>query len=139
MSELDDTRYFGPRPWGVAIDEPQLMDEKAPVGELCYRCGEPIDAGDFGLIMPAWPAPSRPLNTKELGFWRGANLPSRKIAHRECFLRCIIGSVGHLEMRCSCFGGSAEDPPEMSRREAAIAAVKLFELHRAKALKDGDG
>ena len=34
--------------------------------------------------------------------------------HRECLLRMVVGSVGHLVGRCSCFGGSEDDPPGMT-------------------------
>jgi hypothetical protein len=50
--------------------------------------------------------------------------------HRECGIRMILGSVAHLDRRCSCFrkgdnceDGEPGDPPGMSRREAARAAV----------------
>ncbi len=47
--------------------------------------------------------------------------------HRECGMRCIIGSVGHLKGRCSCYGGMESDPPEMTLREAAKAAIALWQ------------
>lgn len=52
------------------------------------------------------------------------------IAHRECFARRVIGSLAHIERRCSCYvpGATCTDPPEMTRREAARAAVKAFLL-----------
>lgn len=46
--------------------------------------------------------------------------------HHECFLRGIFGSVGHLQKRCSCYGGTEEDPPDMTPRQAAKAAVELY-------------
>jgi len=54
--------------------------------------------------------------------------------HRECFLRGVYGSVGHQLGRCSCHGGPGlEDGPEdMTMREAARAAVKLFERLRGR-------
>jgi hypothetical protein len=62
--------------------------------------------------------------------------PMAEAWHRECGIRMILGSVGHLERRCSCFRYNqskeescdedpAGDPPGMSRREAARAAVAL--------------
>jgi hypothetical protein len=44
-------------------------------------------------------------------------------------MRAIIGSVAHVEHRCSCFvpGSTESDPPGMTRREAANAAVKLWQ------------
>lgn len=49
--------------------------------------------------------------------------------HRECFLRGIFGSVGHQRGLCTCNGGpgTMDDPPGMTAREAARAAVKEFE------------
>jgi hypothetical protein len=33
-----------------------------------------------------------------------------------------LGSVGHQKGTCSCHGGTEEDPPEMTKRQAAVAA-----------------
>lgn len=43
--------------------------------------------------------------------------------HYECQLRSILGSVGHQLKQCSCYGGTREDPPNMTRRQAAVAAA----------------
>lgn len=45
--------------------------------------------------------------------------------HRECHVRQIVGSIGHQLGFCSCAGGTFEDPPELSKRDAARAAAKL--------------
>jgi hypothetical protein len=45
--------------------------------------------------------------------------------HRECFMRSVLGSLGHMMGFCSCVlgrGKGIEDPPRMTRREAAKAA-----------------
>lgn len=43
--------------------------------------------------------------------------------HRECAVRQVIGGVNHLRGRCTCCGGTEPpDPPDMTRREAALAA-----------------
>lgn len=94
-------RYFGP-PWSRKPDEIQVP---APVGETCILCGEPIAEDDMGTINFV-----------------------NQVSHHECLMRSVIGSVGHLKGNCFCFGGTEEDPPGMSRREAAQAAVKLFQL-----------
>jgi hypothetical protein len=52
--------------------------------------------------------------------------------HRECLLRSVVGSVGHQLGRCSCYGGDEDDPPGMTPREAARAAVELFERTRGR-------
>jgi hypothetical protein len=49
--------------------------------------------------------------------------------HYECGLRSIIGSVGHQKKCCSCYGGNEEDPPGLTRRQAATAAALYFHLN----------
>lgn len=46
-------------------------------------------------------------------------------AHFECGFRAIHGSVGHQRGLCTCRGGpgTMEDPPGLSKREAARAAI----------------
>jgi hypothetical protein len=56
---------------------------------------------------------------------------SGQAIHIECGLRSAIGSVGHQRRLCSCHGGDQEDPPGMTRREAARAAMEYFHLSRA--------
>lgn len=50
--------------------------------------------------------------------------------HRECRIRMQVGSVGHQNRRCSCFGGADEDPPDMTLRQAAQAAADLWQERR---------
>jgi hypothetical protein len=69
----------------------------------CIHCGEPVTEQDRRFTY--------------------ANGP---VVHAECDLRAIAGSVGHQLGRCSCFGGDEEDPPGMTKREAARAAAALF-------------
>lgn len=49
--------------------------------------------------------------------------------HAECFARMILGSCAHLQKRCSCFipGSTEGDPPGMTRRQAARAAVGVIQ------------
>jgi hypothetical protein len=56
------------------------------------------------------------------------------LTHHNCGLRGIIGSLAHLEKRCSCFVPGAEetDPPGMTRRQAADAAVDLWRRTKGK-------
>lgn len=82
-----------------------------PVGERCLHCGEPIAAADTGFITPY--------------IDRSGGCAARAF-HRECMLRNVLGSVGHQRKKCSCYGGTEEDPPGMTKREAARAAVRLF-------------
>jgi hypothetical protein len=97
-----------------------MLDQKAPVdvtaipvGQRCLFCEEVITENDQGVLMPLLDSQACRLVPK----------------HRECYLRHIFGSVGHQMKTCSCYGGTQEDPEGMTRREAAKAAVELFELN----------
>lgn len=70
---------------------------------ICFYCQEPVlDGEESGNIANA-------------------------ASHRECAFRSIAGSVAHIEGRCSCFGTRDEgDPPGMSPREAARAALAAY-------------
>jgi hypothetical protein len=93
------------------------MQPRRGLGLLCHRCGEPFAPSEYGFIMPCVEAD-------------GAVACIAR--HRECDLRMIIGSVGHLLGKCSCYGGDQEDPPELSVRDAARAAVAIWEARRAQ-------
>lgn len=71
---------------------------------ICAWCDEPVLEGE--RLAPNYAQPT----------------------HYECGLRGVLGSVGHQRRRCSCFGGDEEDPPGMTRREAARAAAEYFHL-----------
>lgn len=77
----------------------------APVGVPCAHCQEPIIAGDSGWILGNY------------------------VFHHDCHMRGIVGSVAHQEKRCSCYvpGSTEDDPPGMTRRRAAQAAVALWQ------------
>jgi hypothetical protein len=96
--------------FGSAPADPDIARSQTPVGEPCLRCEEPIAPGDSGYTMPY---------VAEGGV-------AERALHRECFLRGVVGSVGHQQRRCSCYGGTLEDPPGLTRREAAAAAVRLY-------------
>lgn len=91
--------------FGVRWDAPAFDDAPqvpVPLGAECLGgCGELIDEGDTGITMPCV--------TADLGVQRGAY-------HLECHLRSVVGSVAHLEHRCSCYGGTEEGG--FSRAEA---------------------
>jgi hypothetical protein len=76
----------------------------------CHHCEEPILPGE---------------RSQELYGRYG-------VVHIECFARMVQGSVGHQMRRCPCFGGTEEDPPGTSKREAARASYEygamLFKL-----------
>lgn len=107
-------KFFGPRAWGLAIEEPRLMVEP-PAGVTCERCGEGFAPSDYGTIIPFIEA-------------SGSARPAYE--HRECTLRGIVGSVGHQLRECGCFGGTYDDPPGLTKREAARAAVELYESNQ---------
>jgi hypothetical protein len=74
---------------------------KAKAARACVWCEEPVevDEGDDRFSQPM---------------------------HWECGFRSVAGSVAHIEHRCGCYIPSSErgDPPGMTKREAARAAVQ---------------
>jgi hypothetical protein len=72
--------------------------------ENCEHCGEPV--------LPA----ERADNSQPF--------------HHECMFRVLMGSVAHVLRRCSCFvpGSEESDPPFMSKRNAARAAIQTQRL-----------
>jgi hypothetical protein len=48
--------------------------------------------------------------------------------HFECGFRTAVGSVAHLLRRCHCYklGSDLNDPPGLTKREAARAAERLW-------------
>ena len=96
-------RYFGTR-----YDVPTYEDAEEipiPVGDGCIWCEEPIEDGDDGIQYINGP-----------------------VAHRECWLRQGLGGANHINGTCTCRGGSnPPDPPGLTRREAAKAAIQAFE------------
>jgi hypothetical protein len=103
-------RAFGPTPWGPF--EKDSWAPGAPEGP-CAWCGEPVVPGEFGVVMP----------------YLGGDVQEVAI-HRECHLRQVLGSVGHQKGKCACFGGGEDDPPGMTRRDAARAAVREAGIDR---------
>ncbi len=57
--------------------------------------------------------------------------------HNECMLRNILGSVAHHQQKCSCFGGTENDPAGVSRRDAARLAVIEFARHSGNSMLAG--
>jgi hypothetical protein len=88
--------------------------ERLPVNTICAHCEEPIRQDDSGFSL---------ISVDEHGHG------NRVYEHRACFLRTVLGSVAHIEERCSCFvpGATCTDPEGMTRRQAAEAAVSLYE------------
>lgn len=86
--------YFG-EPWDVPATD-GLAHVDAPVGEKCLLCGEEVVVGDCGFVSQAL-----------------------QVMHRECELRGVLGSIGHLLKLCHCVGGTMEDVPELTSRQNA--------------------
>lgn len=55
----------------------------------------------------------------------GSEGTSTRLIHWECAARMTVGSVGHQRGECACYGGAAEDPPGMTKREGARVAFML--------------
>lgn len=83
---------------------------------MCFVCREPILPGEEAA--------------QKVVFYDVSDGTTERAWHHECALRSVIGSVGHLRGTCSCSGGTEEDPPGMSKREAARAAVVEWEKRR---------
>jgi hypothetical protein len=105
---------FGPQ------RHPDFDEYITPVGWPCSWCAEPIQLEDNGFLVRSMGAPDA-LKLDGDGEY--------VVQHRECHLRSVIGSVAHVQKRCSCYnpGAKETDPPELTKREAARLAVELWE------------
>lgn len=108
-------RYFGWLPAGGLRSE--MMP--TPVGAVCAWCGEPVAEGDLGVEVPHIGSAGNALEVSLVYF------------HRECQVRMIFGSIGHMEGRCGCgtglCGEGETDPSGISLREAARLACARFD------------
>lgn len=75
---------------------------------ICTYCEEPITAMD--------------------------RLGTTPTEHHECLMRMVVGSISHQLKKCACYGGAWEDPPELTKREAARLALDYFLEHFDKEL-----
>jgi hypothetical protein len=99
--------WFGPDDLSYCGD---LVKVATPIGCTCGHCAELITTKDTGFVVPH--------------FIRASGLPW----HYACWLRQLIGGVNHLNKLCGCYGGKLPpDPPELSRRAAALAALILWQ------------
>lgn len=106
--------YFGRRWDAPVFDDMQAVE--TPVGQTCLNCTEPVEHDDSGVVMPHMDA-------------RGNVYPSP--VHLECHLRSVLGSVAHLEGRCSCATGRrADDRTAQSYRDQARATLAWLQEHR---------
>ena len=104
--------FFGQRWDAPAFDE--AREVPTPVGEVCLFCEEPVSAGDSGTHMA----------------YVGAEGPGVRAVHIECFLRQSLGSLSHLTLRCSCYGGTEHEGHD---RDSARQVKKWLEDHPGQA------
>lgn len=103
-------KYFGRSKHAAICDELERIE--APTCAPCQHCGEAIGRNDDGFAIDQY---------------QGGGVFILAPYHRACFLRGIIGSVAHQLKRCSCYGGADDDDADLTVREAAQAAVDLWE------------
>lgn len=102
---------------------------RAPIGLLCHSCDDPICSADCGVTLESVEIAVMPEPPQ--GFEIVIAVPSDDSGHItvalhvECYFRETVGSVGHLTRRCRCFGGDYDDPPGMTKRQAAVAAYRM--------------
>jgi len=90
----------------------------------CPHCGEAIPTHTHvGVIMVPHVGPLE----------NGAALVTPQWYHSECIARLAVGSLAHVQGRCSCFveGGPRGDPLGMTKREAARAALAAYRARAA--------
>lgn len=97
------TLYFGERWDAPMLDGDMATQVDTPIGMKCYQCGEPIAAGDRGLLraLISDRATVRPI-------------------HMECDLR---SAIGHEYQVCPCFGYGMD-------REAGRETLRRLNLKR---------
>lgn len=59
--------------------------------------------------------------------WEQKDHNHRQPIHIECGIRSVIGGINHQRGLCICCGGTEDpDPPNVSRRIAAVMAADYF-------------
>jgi hypothetical protein len=117
--EVPPTQWFGRR-WDAPLLDGCVVEVPVPVGRSCLFCGEPIAAGDCGLMRLA------------LGGTPEKPTASWEPAHMECDLRTMIGDVAHLDGQCRCSGAAVDEPePAQSFRDEARAVLARVNQLRA--------
>jgi hypothetical protein len=118
-------KWFG-KSWGAECCTPE-DHVPVPVGEPCENCGEAIEDGDQGFSTAVIGTPLDVQQTVKTIHY-----------HHDCFLVQVVGTLGHQAGRCSCYGGTESNPPELTRREAATAAVRAYQMRRSGGLRAFD-
>lgn len=108
-------KWFGPS-WHSPLNR-ECEEMPVPIGLPCEYCGEVFIADDQGI-----------------------RLGSGELEHIDCFLCGVFGSAAHQQRTCSCYvpGSTEHDPPGMTKRQAATAAVNLWNDRMLKTYKKTD-
>lgn len=114
-------RWFGtpwPAPdWPAPVCGDERMRVMVPLGQICLSCGEAVELDDSG-VMTCY------TEVAPTGEW----VTSIRPQHAECLVRGMLGSLAHLERRCSCYGGTDHDTPGLSvREEARLVFLQMCE------------
>lgn len=80
--------YFGQ--WWDAPAFDGATQVAIPAGRVCLHCTEAVTDADSGTFTPCM---------------RAEGQARIEVVHIECWLRAGLGSLSHLEHRCSCYGG----------------------------------
>lgn len=104
--------WFGD-PWPSAESRAEICKNEdtrvlTPQGRNCLYCSEAVLDGERGVVLPAVVQINPQVYEAAM-----------EVAHIECFVRMALGSLRHLQGRCSCFGGPDTRPVEMSARDEA--------------------
>lgn len=106
-------KAFGPKVWSAPVTDDLDEPVTTPHGAVCAYCNEAVKGDDDGFLIPHYTG----------------GTPLERPVHTECWLRQVMGSIGHLTGKCSCMGGTEEDPEGATKHEAALA-VKDFLIER---------
>jgi hypothetical protein len=116
--------WFG-EPWasGICYDDNNYLRWNdrvpVPVGEVCLWCAEQFWEEDSGVSMGI-------VATDE----DGKPTPKHGYTHKECLIRSTVGSVDHLEGRCTCHGGGGVVlHPARTLRQEALATWHWLQEH----------
>jgi len=112
-------QWFGPAPFGPVCEDTNHAD--TPVGTPCAWCDETIAQGEHGLFIPHVTSTGS-AETLEVS---AVYLPY----HQECMLRTVLGSLAHVERRCTCYGGTKNDEAHgaLTKRQEARLVVAIWE------------
>lgn len=113
-------KAFGPKVWSAPATDELEEPVTTPCGMPCLYCQEAVVNGEDGFLIPNWLA---------WGQW------IEKPVHTECWLRQVLGSIGHINGTCTCQGGTEEDPEGATLHEGALA-VKKHLLERGAVYRD---